>query len=213
MTGHDCGAAVRRTPVASFVVEPAEPAAGEPIRLLDLSYDPAGDGIGLRAWDFGDGSTSVEPQPTHRYGRDGVYTVTLHVTARDGRVGVVSLPLTVSTHDVALTRIVAPARARSGKEESVVVVVESRHLPEIAQIELFRQRGVRDWQSAGIQTRPVSASGSAEVVFAVSFDDADAEAGQVTFGARAALVGASDATPEDNAQTAPPTLVAGRRRR
>ena len=51
MRGHDCGAAINASPVASFVVEPAEPAAGEAVRLLDLSYDPAGDGIAAHAWD------------------------------------------------------------------------------------------------------------------------------------------------------------------
>ena len=96
MKPKDCAATVRPTPVASFVAEPPEPATGDQIRLLDLSYDPAGDGIALHAWDFGDGATSVEPKPTHRYTRDGAYTVTLHVTARDGRVGVASLPITVT---------------------------------------------------------------------------------------------------------------------
>jgi hypothetical protein len=48
-------------------------------------------------------------------------------------------------------------------------------------------------------------------VFDVTFDDADAEIAHVTFGARATLVGATDATPDDNALTAPPTLVARRR--
>ena len=46
----------------------------------------------------------------------------------------------------------------------------------------------------------------------MSFDDADAEVGHVTFSARATLVGAGDATPDDNALTAPPTLVAQRQR-
>ena len=213
MRGHDCGAAIQAMPVASFVVEPAEPAAGEPVRLLDLSYDPGGDGIAAHAWDFGDGSTSVEPQPSHAYRRDGVYTVRLHVTAPDGRVGTASYHVVVATHDVALTRIVPPTRARAGCESKVVVVVASRHKAEIAQIELCRQRGVQEWHHVGLQTRPVPACGDAEVVFTVSFDDADAEVGHVTFSARATLVGANDATPDDNALTAPPTLVAQRRRR
>ena len=210
MRGFDGEAATRASIVASFVFEPAEPAAGEAVRLLDLSYDPAAGGIAAHAWDFGDGSTSVEPQPIHRYARDGAYTVTLHVTSRDGRVGIATMPVTVSTHDVALTRIDAPTRARAGGAARVVVAIESRHKPEIAQIELFRQRGVREWKSAGIRTRSVPAHRGAEVVFTVSFDDDDAEVGHVTFCARAALVGASDATPDDNALTAPPTLVARR---
>ncbi len=211
MRRHDDEAAITAGPVASFVVEPAEPAAGEPVRLLDLSYDPGGDGIAAHAWDFGDGKTSVEPQPSHRYERDGVYTVRLHLTAPDGRVGTASYHLVVATHDVALIRIVAPTRARAGAEAEVVVVVESRHEAEIAQVELCRQRGVREWHHVGLQTRPVPARGRVEVAFRVSFDDGDAEVGHVTFRAHATLVGASDATPDDNGLTAPPTLVARRR--
>lgn len=211
MRRHDCGTAIGASPVASFVVEPTEPAADEPVRLLDLSYDPGGDGIAAHAWDFGDGKTSVEAQPSHRYERDGVYTVRLHVTAPDGRVGTASYHLIVATHDVALIRIVAPTRARAGGDAKVVVVVESRHKAEIAQVELFRQRGAREWHHVGLQTRPVPARGGVEVSFPVSFDDADAEVGHVTFSALATLVGASDATPDDNALTAPPTLVARRR--
>ena len=75
-----------------------------------------------------------------------------------------------------------------------------------------RQRGVREWHQAGLQTRPVPARGGVDVAFPVSFDDADAEVGHVTFSARATLVGAGDATPDDNALTAPPTPVAQRRR-
>jgi hypothetical protein len=199
------------TPVASFVAEPAEPAADEPIRLLDLSYDPAGDGIALHAWDFGDGSTSLEPQPTHSYARDGVYTITLHVTARDGRVGIATLQVTVTTHDIVVARVQTPQRARAGEDSTVVVVVGSRHRPEIAQVELFRQRGVRAWESVGIQTRPIPHERTVDVPFTVSFDDEDAEVGHVTFGARATLVGAADATPNDNALTATPTVVVWRK--
>ncbi|MCB0588942.1 MAG: PKD domain-containing protein, partial [Phaeodactylibacter sp.] len=32
------------------------------------------------AWDFGDGNTSSETQPTHSYGQDGTYTVQLIAT-------------------------------------------------------------------------------------------------------------------------------------
>jgi PKD repeat protein len=32
------------------------------------------------AWDFGDGSTSDEPNPSHMYTEEGVYTVKLKVT-------------------------------------------------------------------------------------------------------------------------------------
>ncbi len=37
------------------------------------------DGINYQ-WDFGDGTYSIEPNPTHYYAQNGKYTVTLHVT-------------------------------------------------------------------------------------------------------------------------------------
>ena len=197
--------AVRPKPAASFVVDPPEPAAGEPVRLLDLSYDPGGGGIALHAWDFGDGETSVEAQPTHRFAVDGLYTVTLHVTAPDGRVGVASTPVTVATHDVAVTRIDAPRHAHAGDEATVVVVVESRHRAEICQVQLLRRRGSHEWESLAIQTRPIPTGGRARVAFRVSFDDADV--GDVTFAAAVTLVGATDASPDDNRLTAAPTAV------
>lgn len=213
MTGEERAAAVRPPPVAGFVIEPSEPGAGEPVRLLDLSYDPAGDGIALHAWDFGDGTTSVEARPTHRYARDGAYTVTLHVTALDGRVAVTSTSVAVVTHDVALTRIRAPERARAGDEVTVVVTIESRRGAEIVQIDLFRQRGLGEsaWETTGIQTHPIPSGRAVDVSFAVPFDDEDAKAGHVIFGARATIVGASDAAPEDNEMTASPTIVRARR--
>ncbi|MDF4805398.1 collagenase, partial [Vibrio parahaemolyticus] len=35
-------------------------------------------------WDFGDGTTSTQTQPTHQYGSEGQYTVSLTVTDNDG---------------------------------------------------------------------------------------------------------------------------------
>jgi glucose/arabinose dehydrogenase/PKD repeat protein len=46
-------------------------------------------------WDFGDGATSTEPHPTHRYRKNGTYTAT--VTAKDptGRTGSASVRIVV----------------------------------------------------------------------------------------------------------------------
>ena len=37
-----------------------------------------------RVWDFGDGATSEKPNPTHKYGEDGEYTIRLEVTDTAG---------------------------------------------------------------------------------------------------------------------------------
>ncbi|MCI5055045.1 MAG: PKD domain-containing protein [Flavobacteriales bacterium] len=39
------------------------------------------------SWDFGDGSTSIQSNPTHSYGAPGTYNVTLNVTDNEGNVG------------------------------------------------------------------------------------------------------------------------------
>ena len=36
-------------------------------------------------WDFGDGETSAEKEPLHRYDRPGTYTVTLEAVGPGGR--------------------------------------------------------------------------------------------------------------------------------
>jgi PKD repeat protein len=49
--------------------------------FLDLSSDPdAGDGITAWTWDFGDGGSSTEQNPSHTYASQGNYTVVLDVT-------------------------------------------------------------------------------------------------------------------------------------
>ncbi len=47
------------------------------------------DGL-LYYWDFGDGTTSNEPSPTHTYNAKGLYNVTLSVTSKDFMTGRIS---------------------------------------------------------------------------------------------------------------------------
>jgi PKD repeat protein len=73
-------------PVAQFRVSPREPSTSDTIQLLDCSRDPREVGIAWRAWDFGDGATSVGPAPVHRYAAAGDYEITLTLATFDGRV-------------------------------------------------------------------------------------------------------------------------------
>lgn len=68
-------AAPNQPPVAGFqaVVD------GLTVHFLDASTDSDGT-VASRAWDFGDGATSTEAQPTHVYAAAGSYEVTLTVT-------------------------------------------------------------------------------------------------------------------------------------
>ncbi len=74
-------------PVVKFTVSPRNPSTTDTIQLVDCSHDPGRVGIAWRAWDFGDGETSVGPTPVHRYSVAGDYDVTLTVATYDGRVG------------------------------------------------------------------------------------------------------------------------------
>ena len=82
-------------PVANFTVSPREPSTADTVQLQDCSHDPGHVGIGWRAWDFGDGKTSVGPAPVHRYAAAGRYEVTLTLATFDGRVSKRSVTLRV----------------------------------------------------------------------------------------------------------------------
>lgn len=72
-----------KPPVADFEFAPAQPAAGQTVKFADKSRDPDGQ---LRSWewDFGDGTTSTEPSPSHVYRTAGTFTVKLIVTDDKG---------------------------------------------------------------------------------------------------------------------------------
>ncbi len=69
---------VNHAPVAAAALGPA---GGQPLTVAfsgAASADPEGDSLSYR-WEFGDGATSTEPNPAHRYGAPGAYRVTLTV--------------------------------------------------------------------------------------------------------------------------------------
>ncbi|MCR4405214.1 MAG: PKD domain-containing protein [Candidatus Acetothermia bacterium] len=72
-------------PQAAFSVSPEKPFAGETLQFSDESSD---DGkIIAWEWEFGDGATSNDRNPTHRYKEVGVFTVKLTVTDNEGAIG------------------------------------------------------------------------------------------------------------------------------
>ena len=71
-------------PVASFSYSPPNPVAGQTVAFdASASYDPDGS-ISSYSWNFGDGNTSTEQNPSHLYTSNGTYTVLLSVTDNDG---------------------------------------------------------------------------------------------------------------------------------
>jgi len=75
-----------RPPTASFTYSPSSPTIRDTVSFYDTSNDPDGS-ITSWYWDFGDGSTSTDRNPTHKYSDKGVYTVKLIVTDNDGDQG------------------------------------------------------------------------------------------------------------------------------
>ncbi len=84
------------------------------VDFTDQSTDSDGSVVGW-SWDFGDGATSTSQNPSHTYGADGTYTVSLTVTDDDGATGTSSQDVTVSsgsTGDITLTATGYKVRGR-----------------------------------------------------------------------------------------------------
>jgi PKD repeat protein len=69
-------------PTASYTFSPTDPIINENISFNDTSSDIDGTLMNW-TWDFGDGNTSYEQQPTHAFTSPGNYTVCLTVTDND----------------------------------------------------------------------------------------------------------------------------------
>lgn len=77
--------------VADFTWEPREPSLLDDVRFIDRSLGQ----VVSWHWDFGDGSSSRERGPVHRYSRKGTFRVTLTVTDGYGREASVVKDVTV----------------------------------------------------------------------------------------------------------------------
>ena len=89
-----------KPPKAAFTFSPAKPKPGESVKFTDKSTDPDGR-IASWSWDFGDGSTSTEQNPTHAYANAGSFTVKLTVTDDSGATDTTAQTITVSEGPVA----------------------------------------------------------------------------------------------------------------
>jgi len=94
-------------PIADFSYSPPSPTTADTIQFTDLSSDPDGSVVSW-FWDFGDGSTSTQQNPTHRYESAGTYTVTLTVTDDDGLTDSASENINVETSSTTIEGITEP---------------------------------------------------------------------------------------------------------
>lgn len=70
-------------PVAAGSVDRTETDRRTPVQATSAAFDPDGS-IASHLWDFGDGATSTEQDPSHTYTKLGTFQVTLTVTDDDG---------------------------------------------------------------------------------------------------------------------------------
>jgi len=69
-------------PTANFTYSPEQPTTWDTVQFTDQSSDSDGTVVAW-VWNFGDGGSSNEQNPTHRYRLPGTYPVTLEVTDND----------------------------------------------------------------------------------------------------------------------------------
>jgi VCBS repeat-containing protein len=82
-------------PTADLTWAPETQDEGSAVQFTDASSSPQ-DVIVAWSWDFGDGDTSDEQNPSHVYADDGVYTVSLTVTDEDGSTDTVTYDVTIN---------------------------------------------------------------------------------------------------------------------
>lgn len=82
-------------PDASFSFLPADPDELELVLFSNTSTDPDGDPMTF-LWDFGDGTTSTDPSPTHVYSLKGTYSVTLVAVDDNGAADVATQNVAVA---------------------------------------------------------------------------------------------------------------------
>ncbi|MCD6448853.1 MAG: PKD domain-containing protein, partial [Thermoplasmata archaeon] len=77
-----------KKPVADFSYSPSQPTDLDTITFADASTDEDGS-IVAWLWEFGDGTTSNEQNPSHKYADNGTYVVKLTVTDDKGATATV----------------------------------------------------------------------------------------------------------------------------
>jgi PKD repeat protein len=79
---------------AGFTFTPTDPGVRESVRFTDESQDPEG-GTLEYYWDFGDGQSSYDRNPSHAYGSVGRYEARLTISNEEGEMDSTSHSITV----------------------------------------------------------------------------------------------------------------------
>jgi hypothetical protein len=188
---------------------PSDPTIFDNISFYNNSNDPYGMGISTTHWDFGDGASSADWNPTHRYVKDGDYTVKLDVYTPDGRSASTTQTISVRTHDVAITKFTVPQSVSSNQSRTITVGLRNSRYPETVTVELYKSTP-SGWQWVGTLSQYVPirpANRTTDFLFKYTFTKDDAAIGKVTFRAVATIQGYRDALPADNEAISQPVKV------
>ena len=175
------------SPDVNFGVSIYDPSIFDPVTFYSFVGDPVGIGVTQYQWSFGDGSTSTDPNPSHRYSTDGSYEVTLTGTTSDGRSASRTYPLEVRTHDISVLWFTTPGKARVGRTYTIMVGVgNTRYTEPDVQVVLSKSTPTGFQQIAAL-AQPVPKMGSKKTTvysFTYTFTEDDLVAGKVTFQAQ-----------------------------
>ena len=192
-------------PNADFAYSPGDPSVFDDATYSYWNggyWDPTVNGWD---WEFGDGTAATGESVSHRFVRDGDYTVTITVTARGGRTNSATKSVRVRTHDVTILSLAAPGKGR------ITVGIENTRYPETVQVDLFKitpQGDVLVGTSIGA-VGVMKLKKTADLSFDYVFTSDDATLGKLPFKAVATIQGARDAVNSDNTLISAPTLIAG----
>jgi N-acetylneuraminic acid mutarotase len=195
-------------PIAGFSYSPWDPSLFDTISFWDTSYDPEGSGFSAYEWDFGDGTTSTEASPTHRYAADGDYVIWHKVTTIDGRTAETSQVVQVRTRDVTITKFSVPKSASSGQTRTITVSVKNVRYPETVEVRLYKNVS-GNWIDIGMQIQSVAvrSNRTTDFMFSYTFTPGDAAVGKVVFKVVATIIDHRDALPADNEAISLPVKV------
>jgi PKD repeat protein len=171
---------------ADFFWYPSAPSSRDDVSFFDESRDPVGQSFEPATWDFGDGSpTQTGGSVSHRFSRDGDYTVTMSTSTEDGRTATTSELIQVRTHDVAVTSFDVPATAKVGQTVTIRVTVASVRYRENVSMEV--DQGQDGWFTSIDQQGPIAVAPRRPHTFAFeyTFTRADAKRKVVAFQATA----------------------------
>ncbi len=129
---------------------------------------PSGDLV--YAWDFGDGTSSNEPSPTHTFPVDGTYTITLTVSDHYGGSVERQLEVVVANAPPAITSVSIPGTADQGELVSFSVSASD---PGDDPLRYRWDFGDGETAASAQATHRFPATGTYDIVVTV-FDDTDA---------------------------------------